>query len=87
MSLQPLLLQAEQAQFPQPTFVKEVLQPSDHLCGLPLDPLLQLYIFPVWEAPDLDTVLQLGPHKGRVEGSNHHPSPAGHPSSDAAPFW
>ena len=44
MSLQPLLLQAEQAQFPQPTFVKEVLQPSDHLCGLPLDPLQQLSI-------------------------------------------
>jgi len=37
-------------------------------------------------APDLDTVLQMGPHKGRVERDNHHhpPRPADHPFFDAA---
>ena len=32
--LQPSFLQVEQAQLPQPVFIGEVLQPSDHLCGL-----------------------------------------------------
>ena len=36
---QPSLLQAEQAQLPQPVFIGEALQPSDHLCGPTLDPL------------------------------------------------
>ena len=44
VTLQPSFLQAEQAQLPQPVFVGEVLQPSDHLCGPPLDPLQQLLI-------------------------------------------
>mgnify|MGYP001853276447 FL=1 len=43
-SLQPSLLQAEQDQLPQPVFIEEVLQPSDHLRGPPLDPLQQLHI-------------------------------------------
>ena len=34
------------------------------------------------EVPDLDTVLQMRPHKGRVEGDNHFPVPADHCSSD-----
>ena len=34
VSLEPSLLQAEQPQLPQPVLVAEVLQPSDHLCGL-----------------------------------------------------
>ena len=50
-------LQAAQAQLPQPVFIGEVLQPSDRLCGPPLDPLQQLHIFPVLGALDLDTVL------------------------------
>ena len=33
-------------------------------------------------APDLDAVLEMGPHEGRVEGSNH--LPADHTSFDAA---
>ena len=37
ISSEPSLLQAEQAQVPQPFFTGEVLQPSDHLCGPPLD--------------------------------------------------
>jgi len=32
----------------------------------------------------LDAVVQMGPHKGRVERDNHFPVPAGQPSSDGA---
>ncbi len=71
-------LQIEQAQLSQPVFIGEVLQPSDRLCGPPLHPLEQLHIFLVLWAPDLDTILQRGPH--RVEGDNHLPLSAGHPS-------
>ena len=39
VSLKPSLLQAKQSQFPQPFLIGEVLQPSDHLSGPPLDPL------------------------------------------------
>ena len=39
------LLQAKQAQFPQPFFIGEVLQPSDHLSSRPLDPLQELHVF------------------------------------------
>ena len=39
------LPQAEPAQLPQPFFTGEVLQPSHHLHGPPLDPLQQLHIF------------------------------------------
>ncbi|KAK4827923.1 hypothetical protein QYF61_022371 [Mycteria americana] len=53
------LLQAEQPQVSQPFFTGEVLQPSDHFCSPPLDPLQQLHVFPVLRAPELDSVLQL----------------------------
>jgi len=39
------LLQAEQAQLPQPVFTGEVLQPSEHPHGSPLNPLRKLNIF------------------------------------------
>jgi len=39
VSLEPSLFQAKQAQFPQPFFIGEVLQPSARLSGPPLDPL------------------------------------------------
>jgi len=39
VSPEPSLLQIKQAQFPQPFLIAEVLQPSDHLSGPPLDPL------------------------------------------------
>ena len=32
----------------------------------------------------MDAALQVGPHKGRAEGDNHLPGPAGHFSADAA---
>ncbi|KAK4829035.1 hypothetical protein QYF61_001840 [Mycteria americana] len=50
--------QAEQPQLSQPVLIAEVLQPSDHLCGPPLDLLQQLHVFPVLRAPELDAVLQ-----------------------------
>jgi len=34
VSLEPSLLQAKQAQFPQPLFIGEVLQPADYPCDL-----------------------------------------------------
>jgi len=38
-----ILLQSEQAQFPQLFFTEGVLHPSDYLCGPPRDPLQQLH--------------------------------------------
>ena len=63
-SPEPFLLQDKQAQFPQPFFIGEVRQPSDHLSGSPLDPLQQLFL--ILGTPDLDTVLQMVPHKSKA---------------------
>ncbi|KAK4824658.1 hypothetical protein QYF61_017031 [Mycteria americana] len=78
------LRRAEQPQLSQPVLVGEVLQPSDHFCGPPLDPLQQLHVLLVLRAPELDAVLQVGSQQSRVEGQNHLPRPAGHASFDAA---
>ncbi|KAK4821554.1 hypothetical protein QYF61_022214 [Mycteria americana] len=51
--------EAEQPQLSQPVLVGEVLQPSDHFCGPPLDPLQQLHVLLALRAPELDTVLQI----------------------------
>ncbi|KAK4818403.1 hypothetical protein QYF61_012324 [Mycteria americana] len=58
VSLEPSFLQAEQPQLSQPVLIGEVLQPSDHFCGPPLDLLQQVHVFPVLRAPELDTALQ-----------------------------
>ncbi|KAK4816767.1 hypothetical protein QYF61_022765 [Mycteria americana] len=58
VSPEPSLLQAEQPQLSQPFLIGEVLQPSHHFCGPPLDLLQQLHVFPVLRAPELDAVLQ-----------------------------
>ena len=63
------LLQAEQAQLLQTVVIGEVLQPADHLCGPPVDPLQQLHIAPLLGTPGLNAVLSL---------------PSGHPPLDAA---
>ena len=78
------LLQAKQAQFPQPFLIGEVLQPSDHLTGPPLDPLQELHVLLVLGTLGLDAVLWMGPHESRVEGDKHLPLPAGHPFFNAA---
>jgi len=79
LNLKPLQLVTE---FLQLVLIGEVLQPLDHLCGPCLDTLQKLDIFPVLRVTDPNSVLQLGPCKGRVERSNHFPHSAGHPSSD-----
>jgi len=85
VSLQPSLHQAQQPQVSQPVLLGEVLQPSGHFCGPPLCPLQQCRVFLVLRAhPELDAGLQVGSHQSRVEGQNHLPPPAGHPSLDAA---
>ena len=48
VSLEPSVLQAKQVQFPQPFFIRELLQPSDHLSGSPLDSFQELCIFLVF---------------------------------------
>ncbi len=40
--MEPSLRQAKPSQFPPPFLIREVLQPSDHLSGPPLDPLQKL---------------------------------------------
>jgi len=82
VSPQPSLFRAEQGQFVQPILVEDVLQSLEYFHGPPLYPLQKLHIFPVLGSPDLEAVLQLGTHKGRVEGDNHFPCPASHSSSD-----
>jgi len=52
-----------------------VLQPSDHLCGPPLDPLQHIHVLPMLGAPELDVGLQVGSHKSGVKGQNHLPLP------------
>lgn len=59
-----------------------MLQPFNNFHSSSLDPLQQIYIFSVLQAPGLDTVLQVGPHKGRAEGDSHLPRPADYPSGD-----
>ena len=66
---EPLLLQDEQAQNPQPFFIGEVFQPFDLLYCTLLDLLQQLHIFLVLQTPGLDVILQVGPHKSRVGGT------------------
>ena len=79
------LLQAEQAQFPQPLHTGEVLQPSGHLNGPRLGPFKELCVFFLLGAPGLGAVLHMGPHrKSRVEGDTPLPLPPGHPQGPKA---
>lgn len=51
------LLQVEQPQLSQSAFIGEVLQPSVHLPGPPLDLPKQIHIFLVLRTPELDAAL------------------------------
>jgi len=73
VSLEPPLLQAGQAQLPQPFLARDMLQFSYHLYGRPLHLLQQFYIFLVLVALGLSTVHQMEPHEGKVEGDNQLP--------------
>ncbi|PKU38867.1 phospholipase a1 member hypothetical protein [Limosa lapponica baueri] len=59
VSTEPSLLQAEQPQLSQPVLIGEVLQPSDHFCGPPVDLLQNVHVLPVLRPPELDAVLQM----------------------------
>ena len=71
VSPQPSFPQTEQAQFPQPFLIGEGFQPLDHLHGPPLDPLQKLDVICLLQASDMDAILQLRPHEGRVKGVDH----------------
>jgi len=58
-----------------------MLQALYHLCDPPLDSLQEIPDFFVPGSSELDTVLQVMPDQGRVDGENHLPWSAGH-----APF-
>ncbi|XP_008942473.1 PREDICTED: cAMP-dependent protein kinase type II-beta regulatory subunit [Merops nubicus] len=62
----------------------EMFQPSDHLCGSPLDPRQQDHVLLGLRTRELDTVLQVESYESGVEGQNHVLCPAGHASSNAA---
>ena len=64
----PSPFQAKQAQFPQPFLMGEVLQPSEHPSGPPLDPLKELHVISVLGAPGLDAILQMGSKGYRTVG-------------------
>ena len=68
MSPEPSLLQAEQPQLSQPFLTGEVLQPSDHFCGPPLDPLQQVDLFPGLQSWTQDSRLGLtrAEQRGRI---------------------
>lgn len=51
ISLQPSLLQANQSQRPQSSFIREMLQPSEHPCGPSLALLQQLRVLLVPPVP------------------------------------
>jgi len=55
-----------------------------HFSGPPLDPLQQLYVFPVLGAPELDAGLQMVSHQSGAEEQNPLPQPVGHAAFDAA---
>ncbi|KAK4815348.1 hypothetical protein QYF61_000180 [Mycteria americana] len=78
VSPQPPFLQAEQPQFPQPLFIRLVLQTLHQLRCPSLDTLQHLNVSLVVRGPKLNTVFQVRPHQCQVQGHDHFPSPAGH---------
>jgi len=70
VSSESSVLQAEDPQLTLPVPIREVLQPSSHLCGPPMDSLQQLHVLLVLGDSRTDTVLQVGV-ESRIEGQNH----------------
>jgi len=58
-------------QFSQPFHIGEMLQALYHLCDPPLDSFWEVPVFFVPESLELDTLLQVRPDQGRVEGEDH----------------
>jgi len=76
---EPSLLWAEQPPLFHPFLLGEVLQPFDHFCGPPLDPLQQVHVFPVLGAPKLETGLQVVSHEEEDEGEGWPVGPRSQP--------
>jgi len=55
-----------------------MLQALNHLCHPLLDSVWEIPAFSELGSPELDTVLQMLPHQGRVEVEDHFPLPASH---------
>ncbi|KAK4822886.1 hypothetical protein QYF61_021105 [Mycteria americana] len=84
VSPQPPFLQAKQPQFPQPLLIRLVLQTLHQLRCPSLDTLQHLNVSLVVGGPKLNTVFEVRPHQGRVQGHDHFPSPAGHAIPDTS---
>lgn len=72
MSLKLSLLQAEKPHLSQPVLIKEVLQPFDHLCGLPLQALQKVHVLPLLGPPDLNAIFQVGSQENSKWGESPH---------------
>lgn len=80
---EPSVHQAEHPKLSQPAFLREVLQPSEHLYGILWTHSNRSVSFSCWGSTELDTA-QVGCHKNWVEAQNALPRPAGHAALDAA---
>jgi len=58
-----LLFSREKTELRQSFFKQQFLQPFDHLCGCPVDPLHYVCNFLELWGPELNTVLQVSPDK------------------------
>ncbi|KAK4824441.1 hypothetical protein QYF61_015756 [Mycteria americana] len=75
---------AKQPQFPQPLLIRLVLQTLHQLRCPSLDTLQHLNVSLVVGGPKLNTVFEVWPHQGRVQGHDHFPTPAGHTIPDTS---
>lgn len=53
--------------------MEEMVQPLNHVNGLLLNSLQYVHVCFVLESLELDKLLQMGSHEGRVEGKYHYP--------------
>ncbi|KAK4811173.1 hypothetical protein QYF61_019804 [Mycteria americana] len=84
VSPQPPFLQAKQPQLPQQLLIRLLLQTLHQLRCPSLDTLQHLNVSLVVGGPKPNTVFEVQPHQGRVQGHNHFPSPAGHTIPDTS---
>ncbi|XP_037986597.1 uncharacterized protein LOC119698592 isoform X2 [Motacilla alba alba] len=77
------LTKAEQTHFLKPFLIAELLCPSSHLGGPPLDSFQQVHVLPVLGTPEVDAALQVGSHQGRETESPPTPSPPALTAFDA----
>lgn len=69
--LESFVLQDEKTCFLQSFLLGQVLQPFDHLCCPPLDPLQFACVFIELQGPDPDTALHVWPDKSWVEWDDY----------------